>query len=340
MVLISVIIPVYNVEKYLKQCIDSVLNQTYRTIEIILVDDGSTDSSGKICDAYKNNNENIKVIHKNNEGLGFARNTGLKYVTGKYVIFIDSDDYIDSDFISNLYKQLKETNSDMCKSGFVRVLNSSEIVSKTNYQNEVYKDEEIKEKFSIRFLGSSPEKRDSIEMSACATLYKSDIIKLNNIQFPSERELISEDLVFNIDYLQHTHTVCLSSRIGYFYRVNDKSLTTSYREDRFDACKFFYNEMINKLKKYNYDKSAYLRLQRLFFVYLLMCIKQEKVEIAKHSKKISRRNIKIIMDDICVNEIIENYPKESLGFKQRLFIRLIKEKRVLLLQLLLENGVV
>ena len=93
MELISIIIPIYNVSKYLNRCVDSVVNQTYKNIEIILVDDGSKDNSGEMCDKYQEEYSNIKVVHKENAGLGFARNTGLEYVTGKYVIFVDGDDY-------------------------------------------------------------------------------------------------------------------------------------------------------------------------------------------------------------------------------------------------------
>lgn len=108
MELISIIIPIYNVSKYLNRCVDSVVNQTYKNIEIILVDDGSKDNSGEMCDKYQEEYSNIKVVHKENAGLGFARNTGLEYVTGKYVIFVDGDDYIQKDMVENLYNDLKK----------------------------------------------------------------------------------------------------------------------------------------------------------------------------------------------------------------------------------------
>ena len=101
--LVSVIIPVYNVENYLKRCIDSVVNQSLRNIEIILIDDGSLDSSSKICDEYKVLDERITVIHKQNEGLGMARNTGIDIASGKYIAFVDSDDYIESNMYELLY---------------------------------------------------------------------------------------------------------------------------------------------------------------------------------------------------------------------------------------------
>lgn len=110
---ISIIIPVYNVEKYLKTCLDSVINQTYQNLEIILVDDGSTDNSGKICEEYKRADSRIIVIHKKNEGLSMARNNGLDIASGEYISFIDSDDYISKNMMETLYNRLLKTQSDM-----------------------------------------------------------------------------------------------------------------------------------------------------------------------------------------------------------------------------------
>ena len=100
--LISIIVPVYNVEKYLKKCIDSILNQTYSNIEILLIDDGSTDNSGIICDNFKKRDSRIKVVHKKNSGVSSTRNYGLDLATGKYISFVDSDDFVECDFIENL----------------------------------------------------------------------------------------------------------------------------------------------------------------------------------------------------------------------------------------------
>lgn len=110
---ISIIIPVYNVEKYLKMCLDSVINQTYQNLEIILINDGSTDNSGKICEEYKRADSRIILIHKENEGLSMARNTGLDIASGEYISFVDSDDYISGNMVETLYDRLLETQSDM-----------------------------------------------------------------------------------------------------------------------------------------------------------------------------------------------------------------------------------
>lgn len=111
--LISVVIPVYNVEKYLIECLDSIVQQTYKSLEIIIVDDGSTDGSSNICDLFAQKDERIRVVHKLNAGLSDARNVGIEIATGKYITFVDSDDYIELDMISYLYNLLRKENADM-----------------------------------------------------------------------------------------------------------------------------------------------------------------------------------------------------------------------------------
>lgn len=120
--MISVIIPVYNVEEYLERCVNSVLKQTYNDLEIILVDDGSTDNSGKICDELKNKDDRIIVIHKENQGLSASRNIGIEKATGEYITFVDSDDYILEDMYETLYKNLIRNDADisMCKYQYVK----------------------------------------------------------------------------------------------------------------------------------------------------------------------------------------------------------------------------
>ena len=223
--LISIIVPVYNVEKYLKCCIQSILNQTYKNIEIILVDDGSTDNSGIICDEYQKKHKNIKVIHKKNEGLGMARNSGMEIMSGDYVTFIDSDDYIDKDLIEKLYINISKGNYDISKSGFKRVNDDGKVYQNRQYQNEIFQKEDVKNILLPRMIGSLPDKKDSIEMCVCASLYNTKYIKEHNIKFPSERVLISEDLIFNIEYMQFAKAACTIDYVGYNYRFNPNSLT-------------------------------------------------------------------------------------------------------------------
>lgn len=132
--LISIIVPIYNVEKYLKQCIDSIINQTYKNIEIILIDDGSPDRCGAICDEYSKKDNRIIVIHKKNGGLSDARNRGIDIANGKYLTFIDSDDFVDSDYIEKLYNSIKLHNTQIAQCGISKVNKSNETITKLCYE--------------------------------------------------------------------------------------------------------------------------------------------------------------------------------------------------------------
>ena len=121
---ISVIVPIFNVENYVRKCVDSILNQTFSDIEIILVDDGSTDASGRICDEYLSKDDRIRVIHKENGGLSDARNAGLDMCTGEYIGFVDGDDYIDGDMYELLYKNLIQYDADISMCRFRRIYNN------------------------------------------------------------------------------------------------------------------------------------------------------------------------------------------------------------------------
>lgn len=322
---ISIIVPVYNVEKYLEVCIDSLLEQTYKNIEIIMVDDGSTDRSKEICDEYAYKYDNCKVIHKKNSGLGMARNTGMEHMTGEYVIFIDSDDWAMPDMIENLLNALIKNKVDMCKGGFRRVSNGN-VISIREYEEEIFKSEEAKDRLLPRMIGSSPDAHDSIEMCVCGALYKTELIKKHNLKFPSERVLISEDLVFNIDYMQFANGACTISQTDYCYRLNNASLTTSYRRDRYQASAYFYTQMEKKLCKLGYNKSVILRLKRMFFIYLRMSIAQETPALSKLTIKENIANIRNICNDLITRNVISEYPIKKLGFKQIIFLKLIYYK--------------
>ena len=322
---VSVIVPVYNVEKYLKECLDSLLEQTYKNIEVIMVDDGSEDESGKICDIYASKYNNFSVVHKKNEGLGFARNTGLDYATGQYVMFLDSDDYLDPEIIQNLYKKIETKRADLCKSGFRKVSNSHEVLFHTKYQDEFFENsKKVRELLIPRIIGSSPEKKDSVECSCCASLYNIKIIRDNSIKFKSERKLISEDLVFNLEFLFYAERVFISEEIGYNYRLNLSSLTTRYRENRFSASCYFYKYIKQWLESREFNENVFIRLKRMFFIHIKMCLMQENIRF--NNLMICYKNINKICNDKLVKEIVNSYPIKKLGNKQKLFVFLLKHK--------------
>lgn len=335
--LISVIIPVFNVEKYIKQCVDSVINQTYKDIEILLIDDGSTDRSGLICDEYQEIDSRIKVFHKENEGLGFTRNFGINHSNGKFLMFLDSDDFIDLDFIEKLVNDLE--NMDLIKSGFIR-FDERNKENCTNYKDEKFLGNNRIKEFNSLILGSLPDKSDSLEMGVTASLYRSDVIKNNNVLFPSERELISEDLIFNTEFLKYAEKVKIVSYNGYHYRYNSNSLTRRYNPMRFDLCKKFYLYVNELIDENGLGVESKIRFSKMFFIYLRGCIEQEHPTISKKTKREILAKIKAICSDEVVVNCINDYPVKKLKFKQKIFICLIKHKRYNIVFQLLKQKII
>lgn len=321
---ISIVVPVYNVEKYLRQCVDSLLQQTVPAYEIVLVDDGSKDSSGEICDTYAANYPQVKVVHKQNAGLGMARNTGLDHVTGDYVVFVDSDDFCQKDMVERLLVIVKETGCDTCKTSFNRVDMEGNFLYPDAVTPGRFEGDDVQQKLLPRMIGSAPECRDSIPMSACCTMYSTEIINRHGLRFVSERQWISEDIIFNIAYYTQAKRVVLSDYIGYNYRINPHSLTTTYKPDRFEKCLALYHEQARLLKERGLYEVCRYRLIRQFFVYLRMCFAQLVPEASKLSKCEAITRIREICRNPQVQQMIREYPVSKLGLKQRVFVYLVK----------------
>lgn len=324
--MISIIIPVYNVEKYLEQCVDSLLNQTYSNTEIILVDDGSTDGSGAICDKYKELDARVVVIHKENAGPGYARNTGLEVAQGDYVVFADSDDYADEQMIEELFKTRQKHKADTCIGGYIKVKDNGEVFLENSYLEQVYQNEECVQLLLARMIGSIPERSDAIRQQVWNVLYSMDIIRRNDIKFPSEREYYSEDLMFDFRYFQHSSCVVLSPTMYYRYRENPDSFTLKYNPDKFNASKKVYRALLIQISEMNFLDQTVLRVQRSFLVAIRACVHQENTTISKLNYKTAKRNLMNICSDKDLQELMYNYPIKRMELKQRVFCELLKYK--------------
>lgn len=208
--LVSVIVPVYNTERYLQRCVDSIINQTYKNLELILVDDGSPDNAPAICDDYKNRYLNIKVIHKANGGLSSARNAGLRSCKGKFISFVDSDDYIDREMISRLYFETMKYNADVAMVKYMETSSDTVVENITVEKPIVYHNDEIKKAFLTL-------KIDSV----CVGLYRKEIIK--NIDFIEGKT--SEDIPFNFSIFNIIKTFVYIPEARYYYYYNPNSIS-------------------------------------------------------------------------------------------------------------------
>lgn len=276
--LVSVIIPVFNTDKYLESCIESILNQTHQELEIILVDDGSSDNSPKICDDYGKRDNRIKVIHKENEGLGYTRNCGLKYATGTYVSFLDSDDLLEKNTYEFCIQEMERYQADACYFGRKTFSESGEYSVNTNIPIKlVYKGREVAEKFSRNYIGWFQYEQTTpyIKESSCCALYRRDIIEKNHIQFPSERVCLSEDAFFNMDICRNANCVIIIPKDFYFYRYNPNSLTTKYDAERFKRVVGYYHNLLEYIKKFPEVSDARERVDYKFVALIRGIIKRE-----------------------------------------------------------------
>lgn len=328
---VSVIIPVYNTEKYLSECITSVLNQSYKNYEIILVDDGSTDKSPIICDKFGKNFSCIKVIHKENEGAGIARNYGVSVAKGEFVTFVDSDDYIGPKMLESLITDQEKYNADLCIGGTFSVNQNKKVVHIEKYNSiQSYEDDSIIKKLLPRIFGSSPKKHDSIKIGNCNNLFKTCIIKKNNLKFESERKVLSEDLIWLINYLLCTQKVIVVPEMEYYVRINQASMTHKYNPERFNLTIAQFKRMRNYIGQLKLSHDVNYRLEKQFFINIRWCIKQEShLKINK-----SYIHIKNFLSNKTLLFAISDYPISQLGYKPRIFLELLKKRRAVILCIL------
>lgn len=247
---VTVIVPVYNVEKYIGMCIESIIKQKYKNIEIILVDDGSSDSSGRICDEYAKNDTRIKVLHKENNGVSSARNLGIDNATGNYICFIDGDDYVMDDYVGYMLDLLKKENADisLCNRMF------------GNFDNKQTDRVEISKISGEEALVSILNYK--IPIGVYSKMFKTEILKNNNIKF-FEDLFMGEGFNFNVLSFQYAKTVVTSNwKVYYYRRDNSTSATTKFSirkcENSLYAMDLMYSKLIIKtdsvLKSWRYAK--------------------------------------------------------------------------------------
>lgn len=228
---VSVIVPVYNVAPYLSQCLDSLVNQTYRNLEIIVVDDGSTDESGDICEQWKERDNRIKLIHKANAGLGEARNTGLEHVTGEYVGFVDSDDYVDRTMYEKMVEAALKHDADVVQCNYNRFFNDGSVKKKGDFDSErVFAGGECRTLANALVNGHNGLTTGLLHAAVWVCLFRRGAI---NCRFISERIVGSEDIPFKASVFMECAKVVFIPDHLCFYRYNDTSLTRVFRYDLF-----------------------------------------------------------------------------------------------------------
>ncbi|HHU48190.1 MAG TPA: glycosyltransferase, partial [Clostridiales bacterium] len=284
--LVSIIIPVYNVEPYLEHCLESIINQTYKNLQIIIVNDGSTDNSPAICDKFAEKDNRIVVIHKKNGGVSSARNVGLGISQGSYILFVDSDDWIETDMVEHLINISIETNVDVVLFG---IYNEDYIQMKT-YTIHFNSDLLVDKDHLLKLLPGwvKDEKINTIY----GKLYLADIIKSNNIRF-DESLNIAEDALFNYEVFLHVESVYLLRACFYHYMIIDaESLSKRYNPGKYEMLNHVNGNLLeliqnNKIYSGLLQSAHYIRIKNLF-----SCL----VDVFMYEKKTYREKRNLIAD--------------------------------------------
>lgn len=291
---VSIIVPVYNIEKYIVECIESILNQTYRNIELILIDDGSTDKSGVICDEYKNKDGRVVVIHQENKGVSTARNRGLDEATGKYIMFADSDDFLETYAIELMVKSIR--NCDMTICGYIE-----KFANKNIKHNIIESETIIGNKKAIELLFD----RKYYGGYLWNKIFIADRIKENGLKFDTKIHMC-EDLVFVCKYLLTATKVNLIPQELYYYRMRKSSMVWNAKSDKFkslfDAYDVIYKllennkEILNDNLKYMCITDIFRHEKKLYNIDLKKYdYKKQYYYLLLHSSIDFKRKIKLII---------------------------------------------
>lgn len=252
--IISVIVPVYNIERYVGQCIESIINQSYKNLDIILVDDGSTDRSGALCDLYAKKDGRIRVIHKDNGGLVSARKAGIKKAKGYYVGNVDGDDYLHANFFKELYEAAENSQADLAVAGFSRVLFDSEQKIYGNIRVGIYEAESLL-KLKSKFISDGEFYKNGITTYLWNKLFVRE--KLQGYQLSIENSIsIGEDAAVVYPYIADCNKIVIINNTDYHYRQREDSMlkTTKPFADEIAGLKLLYDSLSTRLSSSDYKK--------------------------------------------------------------------------------------
>lgn len=326
---VSVIVPVHNTEKYLPRCMESLQKQTLADLQIILIDDGSSDGSGELCDSYARRDARILVIHQKNSGLGMTRNAGMSLAEGEYISFVDSDDYVLPDMYKRMYKAGISNKAQMVLAGMRQV--GGNLFAKENSEKQIccFEKEEVFEgtegvkQLMLGTVGALPgEPEDSrYNFSVCKNIYQRELIQKKGLLFESERKVIAEDVLFGLDFISKLERAVGIPGAYYCYCRNDTSLTRAYRPDMFEQFKKMVPFIEEKLSGFLTESEYGIYTGRMLQARARTAIVTEVLNAVE--KRLPRRiwadRIRRICRDETLVQVLRQYPYWKLPYKQALF---------------------
>lgn len=309
--LISVIVPIYNGEKYLNRCVDSICNQSYKNLEIILINDGSTDKSIDICKEYEKLDNRIRIIDKKNTGVSNTRNIGIKESTGNYIMFVDCDDYIYQDSCNILMRNLYEFSADI---SIGNLFKSKEMInSNTSKDIEIMNFEEDKKLLYLSIYNNPFKDIEFIEGSV-GKIYRKNLIISNKIEFSSDLKY-GEDSLFNLECYSNAKKIILTKEIVYDYIKNSDSASSGKLFDLYEEIK----KMLIKHKEKLFELKMFELLETDYYIFGL---RQMYKIIMKCG--FNKELFTLFIKDNFYKELLNNVPYRKLSFKQKIKYILIR----------------
>lgn len=326
---VSIIVPIYKVEQYLERAVESLLGQTLDNVEIILVDDGSPDGCGAMCDAYAEKYPFISVVHKENGGLSSARNAGMKIARGEYIGFVDPDDYILPDMFEKLYASAIENNADFVGCGYMRKwLGEGEMEhNHSNLPAGVYGRDVILGKLAVHIFGDEFHlyQRDTVGY-AWMNIYRGDIIRKNGIEFSSERKYYHEDEVFLLDFVRYAHTAAFVDEPLYIYCVRKNSLINCFRKNMWEMYKALIEKYHEFALKYDFTEEYNRLIPATELNFSRAAVLNECRRGCPNSFATSVRVIKEICNDPMVIRVLASGAKRECNLSDKVCLFLMKRK--------------
>ncbi len=336
---VSIIVPVYNSVEHLSRCIDSILCQTLHDIEIILINDGSTDNSGDICNHYAESDKRIKVLHKKNAGQGLARNDGIAIAKGEYIGFVDSDDFIEPDMYEVMYNKARQSDADMITCGYYRDSSNSRVIESTTH-DDVFSGVECIE-YMQSIIGDDFSNKRFVHStgSVWSSIYKRENIIINNIRFLSERQVLSEDSIFNLTYIPHCKRIITISAPFYHYCLNEGSFSKKFSDKRVDNMLDFHKlltELSYSTIGIDLRNNLQMRLDNMLIRHSIMAISDD----VKYNPASGKKTVSKIIHLQSLNEALKRQPFFNLSNAHKIIAILMKLKLSSLIFILfrIKNG--
>lgn len=327
---ISIIVPVYKVEAFLHRCVDSILGQTLKDIEVILVDDGSPDNCGRICDEYSMQDDRVKVIHQQNKGLPGARNAGIKVATGSYLGFVDSDDFVEPDMFERLFSAASENNVDFVMCDYYRDTGNTLTPCSCELGSGRYDTERIRSAVYPQLIMQESVDYGPI-LSVWHCIYRTEFLHENKLLF-DERVKLSEDCLFSACVCLHAESFFyLKDCYLYHYWYNPNSLSQSYKPFAWQSFCIMNDEIRSIFSHGDFDFSRQMQLHMLYFT--LNILKQ--ISNAGFSFSKQWKMTREVVNTLQVLNAMRHFRIPNVPFKLRVIVFLIKRRAALLLSTVL-----